>query len=89
MGQSLFKPCDTVFTENGVTKDMIIYYSNTGGLFGDHIYTFDLKTFVTPLHYSEDTIKLFKSECTKILTKINFLSFLNKYNLYPKVNPIT
>lgn len=88
MGQSLFKPCDTVFTENGQTKDMIVYYSNTGGLFGDHIYTFDLKTFVTPLHYSDDTIKLFKSESTKILTKINFLSFLNKYNLYSRVKPV-
>ena len=64
---------------------MVVYYSNTGGLFGDNIYTFDMKTFVTPQNYSSETIDLFSSECSKLLTKINFISFLNKYNLYSKL----
>ncbi|MBR2969819.1 MAG: hypothetical protein IKC49_02065, partial [Clostridia bacterium] len=88
LGNSIFKPLDTVYTENGVTKDMVVYYSNTGGLFGDNIYTFDMQTFVTSQNYSAETIDLFSSECSKVLTKINFLSFLNKYNLYPKVTNV-
>ena len=88
LGHSLFRPADYVFTENGETKDMVVYYSNTGGLFGDDIYTFDLKIFITSQNYSEETIDLFKAECTNILTKLNFLSFLNKYNLYGKLTNV-
>lgn len=88
LGHSLFRPSDYVYTENGVTKDMVVYYSNTGGLFGDNIYTFDLKRFITPLNYSEETIDIFSVECTNILTKINFLSFLNRYNLYGKLTNV-
>jgi len=88
LGHSLFRPSDFVFTEQNVTKDMVVYYSNTGGLFGDNIYTFDLETFVTPLNYSEETINTFKAECTNVLTKINFLSFLNRYNLYEKLTNV-
>jgi len=88
LGHSLFKPMDVVFTENGETKDMIVYYSNTGGLFGDNIYTFDMKMFVSPLNYKPETIELFSSECTKLLIKINFITFLNKYNLYPKLTNV-
>ena len=88
LGHSLFRSADLVFTENGVTKDMVVYYSNTGGLFGDDIYTFDMKKFVTPQNYSEETIELFSSECTHILIKINFITFLNRYNLYHKIRNI-
>lgn len=88
LGNSIFKPLDTVFTENGVTKDMVVYYSNTGGLFGDNIYTFDMETFVTSQNYSTETIDLFSSESTKLLIKINFISFLNRYNLYPKLKNV-
>ena len=88
LGHSLFKPMDVVYTENGVTKDMVVYYSNTGGLFGDDIYTFDMETFVTPQNYSSETIDLFSSECSKLLIKINFISFLNRYDLYNKLTNV-
>lgn len=88
MGHSLFKPLDVIYTENGETKDMVVYYSNTGGLFGDNIYTFDMKTFVTSANYSTETVDLFSSECTKLLIKINFISFLNRYNLYYKLTNV-
>ena len=58
LGHSLFRPADLVYTENGVTKDMVVYYSNTGGLFGDNIYTFDLKTIITEQDYSSETVEL-------------------------------
>lgn len=85
LGHSLFRPADLVYEENDINKDMVVYYSSTGGLFGDGIYTFNLKTFVTSENYSDATIDIFKAECTTILTKINFISFLNRYNLYHKV----
>ncbi len=88
VGQSIFSPSDVVYTENDVTKDMIVYYSNTGGLFGDGIYTFDLKTIVTEHNYSEETVELFKGQCTNLLTKINFITFLNRYNLYHKLTNV-
>ena len=88
LGQSIFKPAKYIFTENNVTKDMMVYYSNTGGLFGDNIYTFDLKKYVTPLNYSDETIELFNAECKRLLIKINFISFLNRYNLYHKLTNI-
>ena len=88
LGNSLFKPLETVFTDNGVTKDMVVYYSNTGGLFGDEIYTFDMKTFITSKNYSSETIDLFASECNKLLIKINFIVFMNRYNLYHKITNV-
>ena len=88
LGHSLFRPADYVYTENGITKDMVVYYSNTGGLFGDNIYTFDLKTLVMGQDYSDETVDLFKAECSRILTKINFISFLNRYDLYRKLTNV-
>lgn len=85
LGHSLFRPSDLVYTDKGEVKDMVVYYSNTGGLFGDEIYTFNLKTFVTSKNYTDETIEIFKSECKTILEKINYISFLNRYNLYGKI----
>lgn len=85
LGHSIFRPADLIYNDNGEIKDMVVYYSNTGGLFGDDIYTFDLKTFVMKKGYTDETIRLFKAECKTILEKINYISFLNRYNLYGKV----
>lgn len=88
LGHSIFRPADLVYSDGGVTKDMVVYYSNTGGIFSDSVYSFDLKTFVTTQDCSEQTIDIFKAETRTILEKINFLSFLNRYNLYKKVTNI-
>ena len=88
LGHSLFRPSDYIFTENGVTRDMVVYYSNTGGLYGDDIYTFNLEKFITSQNYSKTTIQLFKAECSNLLTKINFLGYLTKYDLYRKLTNI-
>ncbi len=86
LGQSLFKP--SFYVDHDNEKDVVVYYSNTGGLFGDNIYTFNLQTFVTSANYSEETIELFKAECKKVLTKLNYLTYLNKYDLYHKLTNI-
>ncbi len=45
MGHSLFRPADYVYEINGKTKDLVVYYSNTGGLFSQDIYSFNLTDF--------------------------------------------
>ena len=88
LGHSLFRPADYIFTENGVTKDMVVYYSNTGGLYGDGIYTFNLEKFITSQNYSNSTIQLFKAECSNLLRKLNFIGYLNRYDLYHKLTNV-
>ncbi len=85
LGHSLFRPADYVYEENGAMKDMVVYYSNTGGLFGDGIYTFDMQTFTTKEGYSQATISLFKAEASKHLKQLNYLLCLNEYRLYPQL----
>lgn len=85
MGHSLFRPADYVYTVNGKTVDMVVYYSNTGGLFSNDIYSFDLRTFVTQNNVGDSALNLFRAECVNILTKINYLNLLNKYNLYYRI----
>lgn len=89
LGHSLFRPADYIYKdENGEMRDMVVYYSNTGGLFGDSIYTFDMNRIVTSKNYSEEVLDIFNAECNKILTKINFISFLNRYDLYHKITNV-
>jgi len=85
LGHSLFRPADYVYGEGDEKTDMVVYYSNTGGLFSKDVYTFNFSDFVSPTHVDSETIALFKSEASAILQKLNFLSILNRYNLYYKL----
>ncbi len=90
VGRSLFTACDYVYKlddASDTTYDMVVYYSNTGGLFSRDVYSYDLETFV----YTDDTLSdekkeeiktLFVAEAKKVLTKLNYLSILNTSNLY-------
>lgn len=87
LGQSIFKPVDNIYRdEYGNTKEMTIYYSNTGGIFGDGVYTFDLQKFTKRQGYTDIALELFKNEAAKHLVKINFITCLNRYRLYEKVS---
>ncbi len=88
LGHSIFRPADYVYKENEQMKDVVVYYSNTGGIFGDGVYTFDLSHFTTKDNFKDSTLELFKNEAVKHLIKINFITYLNRYNLYHKVNNI-
>lgn len=88
LGHSLFRPADYVYNDNGEMKDVVVYYSNTGGLYGDSIYTLNLQTFITSKEFSDESIELFNEECSKLLVKINFLGYLNRYNLYHKLTNV-
>ena len=83
LGHSLFRPADYVDEERGV--DIVVYYSNTGGLFSNDIYSFDMKTFYSQSHITGQMLELFKAETRSILKKINYISLLNRYNLYGQI----
>lgn len=86
LGRSLFRPADYVYEEDGQTKDMVVYFSNTGGLFGDGIYTFDMINFTYKQGYKDTAVELFKAEASNLLVKLNYLLILNEYRLYPQLN---
>ena len=89
LGNSLFRPSDYIYTLNGKTCDMRVYYSNTGGMFSDDIYTYDFQNFYKEKNGIDKTIQdLFVSECNNILEKNNYLYILNHYNLYTKLDKI-
>ena len=83
LGHSLFRPADYIYEDGGQTKDMVVYYSNTGGIFGDGIYTFNMINFTKKQDYTNATLELFKAEASKHLLKLNYLMCLNEYRLYP------
>ncbi len=88
MGNSLFKALDYKYPEKD--KDMVIYYSNTGGMFGSEIYTYNLKDFYSYTNdaISNETIEVFKAEANTILTKLNYLHILNNQLLYNQLTNI-
>ena len=93
LGSSLFKPIGDIYSLGGGTNinDMIVYYSNTGGLYSKNMYTFDMEDFVyyktdingTTTAEKQELQSRFNSVASKTLIKVNYLNLLNKYYLYP------
>ncbi len=87
IGHSLFKPLDNYYVVDGEPTDMVIYYSNTGGLFCKNLYTYNMNDYVfNGMEYSEDVINLFNSEIKNVLTKMNYLHILNNNYLYSYIS---
>ena len=86
IGNSLFKPADTVYEINGEMRDMVIYYSNTGGIYSQEVETEDLKSFRKQNEFvTNDIIEKFKSATTTVLTKLNYIYLLDYYGIYNKI----
>lgn len=89
LGHSLFKPLDYSYenTSTGKMVDMVVFYSNTGGLFSKDIYSYDLSNFVLENAdvNKDELISKFKAEATNILIKINYITLLNKCGLYNRI----
>ena len=97
VGKSLFAPSQYTYkvdngTEQGETRDMLIYYSNTGGLFNKDIYSFDMSEFyienVNAKNDNNELVDAFHSEAKNILTKINYIGILNNYQLYDSLKDV-
>lgn len=83
VGNSLFRPADIVYEINGKMRDMVVYYSNTGGIYSRDVETDDLIHFYKQNEYVNDEIvDCFKQECSVVLTKINYLYMLINYQLF-------
>ncbi len=83
LGHSIFRPADYVYTINGEKRDMVVYYSNTGGIFSRDLYTYDMLEYVKQNQEVDNTIiEIFKAEMNTILRKLNYLNLLNNYHLY-------
>ncbi len=95
LGNSLFNPIGDIYSLGDKTEinDMVVYYSNTGGLYSKNMYTFDMENFEyykadlpgTTSAERQDLLNRFKSVATKTLIKVNYLNLLNKYYLYPQL----
>ncbi len=86
VGHSLFRPADIIYDINGTTKDMVVYYSNTGGIFSQEISTENLSTFVNQNSFvTDDILQKFKMESSKVLTKMNYLYMLDRYGIFNQI----
>ena len=86
VGHSLFRPADYVYKLDGVMKEMVVYYSNTNGMFSEDIYTYNFNEYFKESVYISDEIKkMFEEESYKVLEKLNNLYVINKYQLFDKL----
>lgn len=87
IGKSLFKPSDFTYNLNGEVLEMVVYYSNTNGMFSKDIYTYNFKEYYKENIYVDDEIKeIFKEESYKVLEKLNYLYILDKYQLFNEID---
>ncbi len=84
LGRSIFAPKYAKYTIDDKEHEMILYYSITGGVFGQDLYIkSDMNSIVNDNSNVNDEItELFKEELKKKLIKTNYISVLNKYNLF-------
>ena len=87
IGHSLFRPADYIYYVDGEPTDMVVYYSNTGGMFCKNVYTYNMSDFIfTGTEEDETILDTFRAELNTILTKMNYLHILNDNYLYNKIS---
>ena len=89
IGHSLFRPADTVYEVNGEMRDMVVYYSNTGGIYSHDVETDDLVNFnKQDVELTDDIIAKFKSETSIVLRKLNYLYLLDYYGIFNRITNV-
>ncbi|MFQ6752326.1 MAG: LTA synthase family protein [Clostridia bacterium] len=89
LGHSLFRPADSYYTIGEENRDMTVYYSNTGGIYSEHMYSYNLRDFYTTSdELGADTQDIFMNEVSKVLVKLNYLGILNNYHLYNQLTNV-
>lgn len=72
--------------ENGEEVDMVVYYSNTGGLFCRNVYTYNMTDYIfNGIEEDQEVIDKFNAELKKVLIKMNYIQLLNDNHLYNQV----
>ena len=83
LGHSLFTPLEHTYQLDGEQVDMVVYYSNTGGLFCRNVYTYNLNEYVfNGMEEDQEIIDRFNAEIKNVLIKMNYLQILNDNYLY-------
>ena len=86
LGHSLFTPLQYSYMENGEEVDMVVYYSNTGGLFCRNVYTYNMTDYIfNGIEEDQEVIDKFNAELKKVLIKMNYIQLLNDNHLYNQV----
>ena len=91
LGSSVFAYAiqDYVYTLDGETKEMLVYYSNTGGYFNIDVYSFDLTNFVKQNpNVDDEIVELFSKKTSELLLKLNYLKILNDAKLYNQLTNV-
>lgn len=89
VGNSLFGTIDDVYTNQyGEEEELIVYYSLTGGLISDKMYTLNMVDY----HYDEfvtiEYYNRFKEIANQTLKKLNYIYTLYVYNTYQYIIPV-
>ncbi len=89
VGNSIFAPIDEVYVDqNGDVEELVVYYSLTGGLISERMYTLDMinfqyDEFVTIGYYNK-----FKELANATLKKLNYIYTLYIFNAYQQILPV-
>ncbi|MBQ8522832.1 MAG: LTA synthase family protein [Clostridia bacterium] len=89
IGNSLFGQIDDTFqNEYGENKELVVYYSLTGGLISESMYTLNMTDF----HYDEfvtiEYFAKFKEVSCQTLQKLNYIYTLYVHNAYKYIIPV-
>ena len=88
IGHSLFRENDPdlIYEVDGGYRDMIVYYSNTGGVYSENIYSINIRDYkFEGIEESDELIEMFDRETTNIVTKICYINLISVYCLYDEV----
>lgn len=89
VGNSLFGEIeDTFINESGNTEEVIVYYSLTGGLISDRMYTFNMNEYVHDEFVTIQYYNKFKEVAYNTLQKLNYIYTLYVYNAYENILPV-
>ena len=89
IGNSLFTSIPDVYiNEMGQAEEIIIYYSLTGGLISQEVYTLDMTRFYYTDFVTVGYLDKFKEVANETLRKLNYIYTLYVYGTYHYVIPI-
>ena len=89
VGNSIFEPIEDVYIDkNGDVEEVIVYYSLTGGLISNRMYTLNMTDF----HYDEFVtigyFQKFEELANETLKKLNYIYTLYIHDAYKYIIPV-
>lgn len=83
IGNSLFTHIDSSYIDvYGNEKEMIVYYSLTGGLISENVYTLNMTNFKYTQFTTVDCLNVFKNTANETLKRLNYIYLFYVYDLY-------